>query len=424
MMIRRIVRLLIVLAIVAGAGYVIYTDNVALGRSNGGAPAGIVQSSGTLESRPVAVVAEIGGQIRDINVREGDLVSAGAVVAQLDTATIDAQLERAQVALASAQAQVALVKAGARPEQIAQAQASLAKAVAARDGATLALTGTLAMRATPQEIDVQIAQARGQLQAAEAAIPLAETQMRTAGVLRDQYQNAGDDQGRMQYQSANAQVAAAEAGLKAAQLQRDGAQATLDKLQQMRDNPLALIAQVHAAQARVDQAEGAVAIAQAGVDAVSAGPTAEQIAVAEAQVQQAQAALDQLKVQREKMTLRAPSAGIVTTLPVRRGENAQPGAKLMTIANIEAMQFTLYVPETQIGKVKVGQTLVMKVDGLPERTFEGKVYFIAQSAEFTPTTVQTKEERAQTVFMVKARIPNADHALKPGMQADAALRAE
>lgn len=423
-MIRRIVRLLIVLAVVAGAGYLIYTDNVALGRSSGGAPAGIVQSSGTLESRPVAVVAEIGGLIRDITVREGDVITAGAVLVQLDTSTIDAQLDRAQVALAAAQAQVALVKAGTRAEQIALAQASLAKAVAARDGATLALTGTLAMRATPQEIDVQIAQARGQLQAAEAAIPLAETQIRTAGVLRDQYQNVGDDQGRMQYQSAKAQVAAAEAGLKAAQLQRDGAQATLDKLQQMRDNPLALIAQVHAAQARVDQAQGAVAIAQAAVDAVAAGATAEQIAVVEAQAQQAQAALDQLKVQREKMTLRAPSAGIVTTLPVRRGENVQPGAKLMTIANIEAMQFTLYVPETQIGKVKVGQTLVMKVDGLPERTFEGKVYFIAQSAEFTPTTVQTKEERAKTVFMVKARIPNADHALKPGMQADAALRAE
>lgn len=423
MMIQRIVRLAVLAALLVGIGYVVYNDNLQR-EAAGMPPSGVVQSSGTLESRPVAIVAEVGGTLLSLNVREGDVVTASMVLAQIDTTSIDAQIDRAQAALAAAQAQVTLVKAGTRAELIAQAQSSVAKAQAARDGAALALESVKTLLATPQEIDVQIAQTRGQLQAAEAALPLAETQIRTAAVLRDRYQGAGDDQGRMQYETAKAQVAAAEAGLKAAQLQRDGAQATLDQLQAMRERPLALIAQVHAAQARLDQAEAGVKVAQAAADAVSAGATPEQIAVAEAQVKQAQAALDLLKVQREKMTLRAPAAGVVTSLPVRRGENVQPGAKLMSVANIEAMQFTLYVPATQMGSVRIGQTLVMKVDGLPNRLFEGKVYFIAQQAEFTPTTVQTREERAKAVFMVKARIPNADHTLKPGMQADAALRAE
>jgi len=66
------------------------------------------------------------------------------------------------------------------------------------------------------------------------------------------------------------------------------------------------------------------------------------------------------------------SPGIVTALPVHKGENVQPGTKLLTLANIDQMQFTLYISEAQIGHVKVGQKVQMNVDGLPERTFDGQ----------------------------------------------------
>jgi HlyD family secretion protein len=65
----------------------------------------------------------------------------------------------------------------------------------------------------------------------------------------------------------------------------------------------------------------------------------------------------------------------------------------------------------------------LKVDGLPDRPYEGQVYFISPQAEFTPATVQTADERAKTVFMVKARLANGDHALKPGMFAEAVVQA-
>jgi len=104
---------------------------------------------------------------------------------------------------------------------------------------------------------------------------------------------------------------------------------------------------------------------------------------------------------------------------VSAGELAAPNFSLLTIADLDQVTLTVYVPENQIGLVKVGQTVHVNVDSFPERTFSGEVVHIASRAEFTPKNVQTKEERVSTVFAVKIGIPNPDHALKPGMPADA-----
>jgi HlyD family secretion protein len=85
---------------------------------------------------------------------------------------------------------------------------------------------------------------------------------------------------------------------------------------------------------------------------------------------------------------------------------------------------TLYVPETRIGRVRVGQSVSVAVDGVSGRTFEGTVTFISPRAEFTPAAVQTKEERAKTVFLVRVKLPNPGRDLKPGMPADATLVGE
>jgi len=380
-----------------------------------------LEVSGTIEAKKVTVVVEVGGQISTLAVREGDQVTAGTVLAQLDTTFLDAQIARAQAGVDAARAHLAQVRAGARAEEVEQARAALAQALATRDGAAQALKNAQAIREQPQELDAQIAQARAQLAAAQAAVTQAENQVQAAKIARERYRGATSLEDRAAFQIADSQTRAAEAGVQAARAARDGAQVALDLLLAMRANPIQLNAQLHAAQASYDQSVAAVEIAQANLDRVLAGATQEQIAMAEAQVLQAEATLEQLYVQRDKMTLRAPIAGIVTALPVRVGENVQPGAPLLTLTNLDTVQLTLYVPETQIGRVKVEQRVRVTVDGLPGRTFEGKVHFIASQAEFTPTTVQTKEERAKTVFMVKVRLANPDHVLKPGMPADAII---
>jgi len=410
---------LVAAVVLMGGGALAYFNT-----THGAVQAATLQTSGTIEAKQVAVVVEVGGQIGELPVHEGDEVSSGAVLARLDPALLDAQIARAQAAVDAAQANLAQVKAGARPEQIAQARAALDKALAARDGARQGLKDLQAIRDNPQELDAQIAQTRSQLEMAQASVAQAETQIKAAQITRDRYQGATSLQDRAQFQAADAQVRAAQAGWQAAQAARDGAQTALDLLLAMRANPIQLNAQIHAAEARAEQGVAAVELAQANLDALLAGATKEQIAIAEAQAQQAQAALEQLAAQRDKMTLRAPMDSIVTALPVRVGENVQPGTKLLTLANLDTVHLTLYVPETQIGRVRVGQKVRVTVDGLPGRAFEGQVYFVSPHAEFTPTTAQTQEERAKTVFQVKVRLANPEHALKPGMPADAVIQVE
>ena len=81
----------------------------------------------------------------------------------------------------------------------------------------------------------------------------------------------------------------------------------------------------------------------------------------------------------------------------------------------------LYVNEIDLGRVKLGQKVEVKIDSYPDKIFDGKVTYISSSAEFTPKNIQSKEDRSKLVFGVKAEINNAEKILKPGMPADASI---
>jgi multidrug resistance efflux pump len=93
----------------------------------------------------------------------------------------------------------------------------------------------------------------------------------------------------------------------------------------------------------------------------------------------------------------------------------------MTVGSLDTVRMTLYIGETDIGRVRLGQQVNVTVDSFPGKQFQGKVTFIAQEAQFTPRNVQTKDERTTTVFPVRVELANPDHALKPGMPADATI---
>jgi len=191
----------------------------------------------------------------------------------------------------------------------------------------------------------------------------------------------------------------------------------------MKANPLTMNAQVDAARTQYDMAEAQVKQAEAALELLQAGATTEEVAVAQAQVRQAQAAVDGLEVQRDQMVLASPIAGLVTSREVHVGEMAAPGLPLLTVANLDTVKLTVYIPENAYGQVKVGQAVAVTVDSFPGDTFTGAVVYIANQAEFTPKNVQTKEERVSTVYAIKIRVPNPDHKLKPGMPADALIMA-
>jgi multidrug efflux pump subunit AcrA (membrane-fusion protein) len=211
-------------------------------------------------------------------------------------------------------------------------------------------------------------------------------------------------------------------GLSQAEAAREGASSYLEQLNQEVANPLTLQAQVDAAESQVHIAEANIALAQAQVTGLEMGATPEQIAAAEAQAEVAHAALEALQVQKDKFALSAPISGLVLERPVQVGEVAMPGAPQMTLGDLDNLTLTIYVPEDQLGKVQLGQPVSVTVDAYPDRVFLGVVKFIASQAEFTPKNVQTREERVNMVFAVKVSLPNLDHALKPGMPADAVVQ--
>jgi multidrug resistance efflux pump len=510
-------------------------------RSADAAGDGRLSASGTIEAEQVLVTAEISGRIRTLLADEGQEVVENAPLAQLDTALLEAQLEQARATVAVAEANLALLKAGARDEEIAAAQAARDQAQAARDGAERAYENAAQALEDPQELALQIAQAQASRDAAQAALrrlragarpedvaaaeaglaqaraglqsvrdgrsaaktqaeaamhqaadALTQAQARYAqakynweyaqGTGKDpivpeatnpqgkKVENTVSDGQRESYYAAfvqaEAAMHAAEQQVEAARVAYDAArqaeatgvttaeeqvriaeatlaklrngvtreelaqaqvalasaQRTLDTLVAIRSDPHQLAAARDTTQAQLESADAALRAAEARLEQAQAGARDEQIMVAEAQIAQARAAQQQVEVQLSKAALSAPRAGLVLSRPVHEGEQVAPGAPVMTIGSLDTVRLTLYIAEADIGRVTQGQQVDVTVDSFPGRVFTGSVSFIAQEAQFTPRNVQTQAERVTTVFAVRVDLPNPEHALKPGMPADAVLR--
>jgi len=376
-----------------------------------------IQASGTIEARDVAIVAELGGRVMEVTVDEGDMVRHGQPLVVLDDTDLVVQIAQAQAALRVAQAELDRTRAGARPEEVAAAQTALHQALIRARGAWREWQDAIRAREHSQDLEMRITEARTDLALTEHDVEMAEAELEAARQSRDR-----EKWGSVEYRIAEKQVAAAEESLAAAQALRDGARAKLAALQAMHERPLILEAEMHAAEGAYRIACADVAVARAELEAIKAPPLAEDIAVAQAGVHRAQAALRVLEVMRKKMTLHAPCDGLVSSRAVEVGEIATPGAPLLTIADLGEVTLVIYVPETQIGRVRLGQEAVVTVDSYPGRGFDGRVTYIADQAEFTPRNVQTKEERVNTVFAVEITLSNPEWLLKPGMPADALLR--
>ena len=120
--------------------------------------------------------------------------------------------------------------------------------------------------------------------------------------------------------------------------------------------------------------------------------------------------------------LPSPIAGTVLKKNLEKGELAFPGTPILTLGDLGKPWMRIYLPETQIGRVRLGQSATIRVDSFPDRTFTAKITSIANKAEFTPKTVETKEDRVKLVFAVKLLIENPGAMLKPGMPADAVIQ--
>jgi HlyD family secretion protein len=358
---KRLVLPLIVLALVAVAAYStgwFHHDNT-------------LQGSGTIEARDIRVGSKVGGRIDKVLVREGDSVQAGQVLITFDDKELLASLD-------ASRANALKAERGYRPEEIAEARAAAAQAKAEYDQ----------RKNGYRQEDIDAAQADLDRAAADEVRAHLDDQRYEALAQKDLVSKQQRD--------------SAEANWKMAVAQKENAQHKLEELKRgYRPEEIA------SAEARFLQA-------QATLEKLERGNRREDVEAARATM-----AYDEARF-RERQVV-APSDASVEVLDVRPGDLIPPNTPVATLLERDQIYVRIYIPETIIGHVHLGQKAEIRVDSFPSQVFNGVVEQINQQAEFLPRNVQTREERVHQVFGVKVRIDDSSHRVLAGMAADVKL---
>ncbi len=152
------------------------------------------------------------------------------------------------------------------------------------------------------------------------------------------------------------------------------------------------------------------------------GTRKEELAVDRAGVHQASQNVRMSSIRLTYTVLHAPFDGVVLERQAELGEVVLPGTPVITLADLDHLWVRVYVPETDLGKVRWAQPVEVHTDTFPGKIYPGHVSFISSEAEFTPKTVQTEKERVTLVYRVKVDLENPGHELKPGMPADVDIK--
>lgn len=412
-------------------------------------PDGVLEASGRIEGEEVIVNSKIGGRVQRLLVRESDRVNRGQLVAVLSSEELAARLRQADAQVEIAQAQV--VRARGEVEvlerQLAQAQAGLAFAqaqvAAQRRQAQAALTGALARLAQARKVLlVARTQAPSAVDEAKAMLRAAEADLERARAAREEVRR---DLNRLQALQVAGAVAVADVDAGRTRLEMFEAQGTVAAEQVQRARAALDRAQtgtldvqireedVRAAEAQVDAARGQVALAEAGMLEVTGQreqgrAVARQVEIARAgletaraQAKGADAARDELRTSLDEARVYAPVSGVIVSRVVNPGEVVQAGSPLLVVVDLQVLWLKVFIPEPEIGKLRLGAEARVSVDGFPDRLFAATLMEISQRAEFTPKDVQTRDERVKQVFAVKLAVDNRGGELKPGMPADAQI---
>ena len=220
---------------------------------------------------------------------------------------------------------------------------------------------------------------------------------------------------RAAIEAAKAQMAKAIAGPRPEEVAKAAAIATNDEVDRRRLDRL-----YHAGIAAKEQLEDAATKAKTSAEdlrILQKGTRPEDIQAARAEVEQRQRRLDSLLKQRAETDVKAPAAGVVQSMGLRPGDLVAPNQTVAEILEPSQLWVRVYVPETELGLVKVNMPVRVRVDTFPKVWFQAHVGTVSSQGEYTPRNVQTRAQRAEQVYAVKVLI-DADARLKAGMAAD------
>ncbi|HTQ86802.1 MAG TPA: efflux RND transporter periplasmic adaptor subunit [Candidatus Solibacter sp.] len=172
------------------------------------------------------------------------------------------------------------------------------------------------------------------------------------------------------------------------------------------------------AQTNVTRAKATLARLEQIYSELQEGTRKEEIAVDHANTHQARQNLELSQIRLSYTTLTAPFNGVILVRQAELGEVVAPATPVVTVADLDHIWVRVYLPETDLGRLRWGQDVAVRTDTYPGKTYRGHVSFISSEAEFTPKSVQTDRERVTLVYRVKVDVENPGYELKPGMPAD------
>ncbi len=360
-------------------------------------PKDLLLASGTIEATEVAVSFKIPGRVIERPVDEGARLNPGDLVGRLESKELEAEVERLSASLRATESRLPQLRTeiawleDLTRARIAEAHANLAakeeKLVELKNGSR------------PQDLQKAWAEARE----AKAVMENAQVDFRRMdGLFR-------------------------EGGV--AEQVRDAARTNfivtverhnnaLERLDLVKEGPR--LEEIRRAEAEVRQAKAGLLLVQTGE--LEIVRKRQEVATLTATIARDRAALAAAETQLGYTILKSPQAGVVLRKQVEPGEMIAAGTPAVTIADLQNIWLKIYIPEPQLGRVKLGQMAEITADSYRGKTYRGKVIFINSEAEFTPKNVQTQEDRVKLVFAVKIAVDNPNQELKPGMPADARIR--
>ncbi len=210
----------------------------------------------------------------------------------------------------------------------------------------------------------------------------------------------------------------AEATLEQAQAEQRFADEEVKRIQSLINKHLASQEQLDQAKLKRDVAKSAVRKAQQQLQLLREGPRQEEMDQARAALAVTQSALQSAERQLGYTQLISPVDGSVTLRQAEAGEVVGAGQPVFKVAELTRPWVRAYLNETDLARVKIGQAATVSVDGLPEKSFRGRLTFISPKAEFTPKAVETRALRVDLVYRVKVEVDDPEGLLKLGMPAD------
>ncbi|MEH1930504.1 HlyD family secretion protein [Nostoc sp.] len=392
--------------VVVGIGYAVW-------RSQPQAPVNVLKVSGRIEGYETEIGIKRSGRIESIVVREGAAVKKGQELIKLDNTDdqlLQGQLLGTQARVTSAkydeQQAISDVEQVAKETQEINSQINEAK---------------LNFRQSQGDTQGRIEQARANVAAARATLVQAQAQVKQAAaevnlakINRDRYAQLVKEGAINQQQFDQAQttletaIATLEARVAAVNAERQQLSATSGALTQVKTtglNPEIRNAQLTALIRKQQQSDAQLKSAQAKVNS------------ARAKVKDAQASNQQILTQiadsKKDLNVVSPLDGVVTARSVEPGAVVSSQTNILTIVDPKTVYFRGFIPEGDIGRVRLGQTTKILIDSAPDKPLEGKVIAIDPQASFTPENIYFQKDRVRQVVGIRIKVQNPDNCFNP-----------